>query len=355
MGERRVAALSGQLKTSVCYRLPRHPTVAGKNKKPSPEERMARAVRDELTRQLLLERRYDLVLEPRPDGVAVGRGAARALAGWEFGARAVPELEALRKKADRLLVRADGMVFNVAILDVVGRRPPFTERVPLSRLIEIGTSFTPLTGKVGGQRLPVTFQVFELFPAEISQAYRDSAAEYRRRGVATPKVGVGVVAVDATSGNTWSNFPGLVRWSHVALAKRAFRDREMSRETREALLARTGWQIERAALGVVVGTLAGGLSTYTLLQARVSRGEIYGGVLVLAAVTAAVVSLKSCRVVHATIAQTTSAGVVTAVLVCFIGIELGLEFGVSAVVTVAVAAFVSFALGAVDNPEGRAR
>lgn len=308
-------------------------------------------------RQLLLERRYDLLVEkPSDDGPPKTlRAVARALDGFEFGAVSLSGLRKLLRAADRVLVRADGMVFNVAVITVVGERGAACERLSLDELVTIGQRFTDQTGKVHGNRVPVVFQLFEIFADGIPDAFVAGATGYRRRGVSAPKVGIGVVAIDARSGRTWSNYPGLVRWVHESRARRAWRDRGMSRETRDALLAKSGFQIEKALLGSLAGSALGIAATWVLLQAREERGELYGGAIVLASLVASVISLKSCRVVHATVPQAAVAGGITAAAVLAAGYAMGLGVGLGTAMTVAVALFVSFALGVVDNPQGRKR
>ncbi len=68
----------------------------------------ARAARDELTRQLLLEKRYDYLAGPDASGFPkVGKSVTRALAGFAFGVTLEGRLDILREAADRVLVRAD--------------------------------------------------------------------------------------------------------------------------------------------------------------------------------------------------------------------------------------------------------
>ncbi|HMR04361.1 MAG TPA: hypothetical protein PKA88_01265 [Polyangiaceae bacterium] len=315
--------------------------------------KIARAARDELTRQLLLEKRYDYLAGPDDNGLPkIGKSVTRALAGFEFGVTLEGRLDSLREAADRVLVRADGMVFNVALIDVV-KKDPLTDRIGLAHLVEIGESLTGMTGKVAGNTLPVTFQIFEIFPHGIPAGYAERTSGYQRRGVQSPKIGVGVVAIDAASGATWSNFPGLVRWAHVQLARRALRDRHMGRAEREAMLENSGFHLDKALLATAGASALGSLALWGMLQAKVQSGQLYGGVIVIVAVLAAVVSLKLCRVVHATALQAGAAGTATALTLALTSLGLGLGFGLSSVITLAAASFMSFAIGVVDNPQGR--
>lgn len=321
----------------------------------SAASKTAHAVRDELTRQLLLEKRYDYLAGVDAEGVPkIGKGMARALAGFEFRVVVEERLEPLRLEADRVLVRADGMSFNVALIDVVDEEP-LTARVQLSELVAIGEQFLDMTGTVAGNVLPVTFQVFEIFADGIAEGYAPRTGDYKRRGVRAPKVGVGVVAIDATSGATWSNYPGLVRWVHVWLAKRAHRERDMSPAERASLLEDSGFQAGKAALATGVGTGVGALVLGSMVATGVHSGQLYGAALVIVSVGAAVGSLKLCRVVHSTTVQAGVAGTATALLLVLALHHLGLGIGLGTLLTVATAALVSFGIGAVDNPQGRTR
>jgi hypothetical protein len=310
-------------------------------------------VRDELMRQLLLERRHAVLLTPAADGgVKVPKSVARALAGFEFRAITQPALEPLCKLAGRVLVRADGLVFNVALISVVEDEGGFCQRVPLDELVEIGASLTSHTGSVSGSRLPVTFQIFEIFARGISDDFVAHAAEYKRRGVAAPKVGIGVVAIDAQSGRTWSNYPGLVRWTHVGLLRRAWRERELDPDARAALLARSGFQLDKALLGAGAGGATGSALTWALVAAGSTRGAFYGAAVLLGALIGAAVSLKACRVVHATLVQAGVAGGAAALIGIGVGNALGLGLGFGTVVTLLMAVGVSVMIGAADNPRG---
>jgi hypothetical protein len=323
----------------------------------TPEIRAAHAVRDELMRQLLLERRYDLLVSTSPSGrpKKLSSAVVRALEGFEFRVVTLPGLARLESAADRVLVRADGLNFCVAVITVAGDEGGSCERLALDELVEIGTRFTGLTGKIHGTTLPVTFQLFEIFPGEIPNRFVEAAAAYRRRGVEAPKVGVGVVAIDALSGRTWSNYPGLVRWSNTALARRAWRDRDMSREERAALLDRSGFQLGNALIGATAGALLGIAATWGLLSAEVTRGELYGAAVALASVIGAAISLKTCRVVHETIPQASVAGVAAAIAVIGVGHALGIGLGFGTLMTLLLAAMLAVMIGAVDNPQGRRR
>ncbi len=321
---------------------------------PREELRVAKSCRDELMRQLLLERRHSVVVAAPREGQppAIPKGVLRALDGFEFSAQSFPDLAALEGDVDRVLVRADGMVFNVALLTVAGKKGAACTRLSVNLLIDIGTRFTAYTGSVGANRMPVTFQLFEFFPGAIPSDFPARAAEFKRRGISTPKIGIGVVALDCKSGRTWSNFPGLAAYSHTALARRAFRERDLSPERRRELLARSGFQPGNAALGTAAGTTLGLAGTWGLLQANAQNGKLYGAAVVLASMAAAVISLRACRVVHPTIPQTTVAGALSALAIIAVGHAWGLELGFGTAITLGASVLISAMIGAVDNPQG---
>lgn len=322
--------------------------------KVSPELRVARSCRDELMRQLLLERRHCLHVSMSDDGKSfeIPKAGGRALEGFEFGVRCFSGLSKLERIADRVLVRADGLVFNVVLLTAAGKRGPATLRLTLDELVELGAQFSGHTGSVGGNQMAPTFQIFEFFPGPIPAEFTARAGSFYRRGLSQPKVGVGVIALDCASGRTWSNFPGLVRFSHVALARRAFRERGLTPDARARLLAQSGFQPAKAALGAAAGAALGIAATWGLLRAGAESGKLYDAAIVLASLAAAMFSLRSCRVVHATIPQTTAAGALSALLIIAVGHAWGLPLGFGTALTLGSTVLISALIGAADNPQG---
>jgi hypothetical protein len=312
----------------------------------------ARAAFDELTRQLVLERRYAVLVRrkgERPPEIPAD--VREVFQGFEVRACTFPELEPLLDHADRVLVLPDGLAFSVALVRLVLDGAPLAQGLPLPRLVEVGQFFSTLTGGVGGSRMALTFQVYEIHSAPPSPEWRKASRGYRRRGLAHPRVGVGVTALDAASGRVASNFPGLVRLSHWMLLRRAFRDRAMSAEARRKLLARRGLQPEKALLGAAVGAALGFGAIRLLLHLFVTQGNSYAAAILVASAIGAVVSLKSCRICASTVPQALAGG-----LLAFAGILAGwwwlrLPISRSLFGLAIVVAIFSLAAGVVANPE----
>lgn len=322
--------------------------------KGDPRLKAARATRDELVRQLVLERRHDYVMVPQGNTWVVPAAVERAMQGFQFGFVAHEAFNSLVSAADRVVARVDGLVVNVVAIDVVKDAAPLTDRLTLAEIVTIATSFRELTGSINMTKIPVTFQIVVIFAQGIPEDFKARALEFERRGVVAPKVGVGVVALDAATGEVWSNFPGLVRLSHQRLVARAWREREMTRDARAALLANAGFKLDRALLGAGSGVLLGAAATYGLLAAGAKDGKFYGGVVIMASALAAAISVKTCRISESTIAQAAVGGVVGAVGCLAAGALLGVGIGFGSLLVLAVAALVSVMVGAAENPSGRA-
>jgi hypothetical protein len=199
--------------------------------------------------------------------------------------------------------------------------------------------------------MALAFQVYEVHSATPSPEWRAASRDYRRRGLAHPRVAVGVAALDATSGKAASNFPGLVRFSHWLQLRRAFRDRTKSVADRRRLLARRGLQPDKALLGAAVGAALGIGALRLLLSLHETRGDLYASAALLASAVGAVVSLKSCRLCAKTVPQSLAGG-----LTAFAGIVAGwwslrLPMTRSLIGLALVVAIVSLAGGYVANPE----
>lgn len=315
----------------------------------------ARATRDELVRQLLLERQHDYVRVPKADGWVVPAAVERSMQGFPFQSVTQPALLPLVQEADRVVLRVDGLVVNVVAIQVVKEAAaPLTERITLEQIVEMGAALCGLTGRVNAVQIPVTFQLVVIFSAGIPADFREQAQPFARRGVASPKVAVGVVALDADSGAVWSNYPGLVRFAHQRLVSRAWREREMTREAREALFGRTGFRLDRALLGAACGGVLGVAGSGVALAAGVREGKLYGGLVLLASALAAVISIKTCRIAAATMTQAGVAGGIAAVAVLAGGIVLfGMEATLSGLLLLAMSLLLSVMLGAAENPSGR--
>ncbi len=301
----------------------------------------------------MLERRFSLVTRLGKDGAPrVSKAARRALAGWDAPVVTVGALEPVVEATGRVLLRADGIVCHVVLIDVVRDDEPLTARLPLDDLVDIGRELEPLTGSINRVKMPVTFEIIELFSEGLPRSFVQESARYARRGVGKTKVAAGIVAFDTRTGRSWSNFPGLVRWSHVRLVRRAWREREMSRERREAILARTGFQPAAALVGIAVGAALGTGATWLLLRAGSTSGELYGGAIVMASAIAAAIALKACRVVHSTVVQAAVTGTSTGLCVLWFGAQQGVGVGLGGLLTLAFAIMLSVVIGAVDNPQG---
>jgi len=311
----------------------------------------ARAAFDELTRQLVLERRY-AVLTPRrgerpPEFSADLR---EVFDGFEARGCTFPELEPLLAHADRVLVLSDGLVFNVALLRLCLDGAPLAARLSLEKLVEMGGFYSHLTGTVGQTRMALTFQIYEIHPGPLSLEWRAASRRYRRRGLARPLVGVGVTALDASAGKLWSNFPGLVRLSHRLLVKRAFSERASTLAQRKKRVARRGFLLEWALVGVAVGAALGVGALKLLLELHATTGDLYAGAALLASAVGAVVSLKSCRICERTVAQSLAGGLGAcgAIVLGWWRMHLPMVWSLAGLAT--IVALVSLTVGFVADP-----
>lgn len=314
----------------------------------------AREALDELTRQLVLERRY-AVLAPlrggRPPEIAPE--VREAFRGFDAELCTFPELEPLLAVADRVLVLSDGLVFSVALLRLVFDGQPLVARLPLERLVGLGALFSGFAGSIGGQRMAIRVHVYELHPEAFPEAWERATRPYRRRGVGTPAVGVAVTALDASSGRLWGNAPLIPRVAHGRLLRRCFLERQMPEARRRALLARSGFQPSRALLGGAAGAVLGLGLTRLFLSLYVTEGDLYVGAALIACLIGALISLRSCRICRRTIEQSMAGG-----LGALGGIFLGwwwlrMPLTAGLVVLAALVAFAGFAVGFAADPRRR--
>jgi hypothetical protein len=219
--------------------------------------------------------------------------------------------------------------------------------------VELGRWFSELTGTVGSTRMAVTFQVYEVHPSTPSEAWRQLSRGYFRRGLARPRVGVGITTIDVSTGKVWSNFPGLVRFSHVTLLGRAFNERSMTEDRRRALLAKTGLQARPALMGIALGATAAIGGTSLLLSMRVSQGDLYAGMALVSCVLAVIVSVKSCRICRRTIEQALVAGLGAYAVVVGNWWRVHIPIGLHTALLGLIVAAGCFTVGLVANPRRR--
>lgn len=303
----------------------------------------ARAAADELCRQLVLEKGFAVVVPRRGNGPPAMTEELRRVFG-AFDARlcTFPELEPLLDATDHLLVLSDGVVMDVALVRLVLDGRPLAEKLPLDKLVDVGRWFGSGTA---GSRLAVRFFVYELHSRGWDAAWAGASKGYRRHALGAP-VEVGVAAVDATDGKSWSNHPGLSRLVQAHLLRRAYLERAQTDERRKRLLARGGFHAVEALLSASLGALLGVGGTELLLAQLATQGDLYAGVQLVASFAAAAASLKSCRLCRTPVAQATAGG-----LGAFAGIFgysawRGLPvLGAHSLVLAVVVAFAGFVIG----------
>lgn len=74
----------------------------------------------------------------------------------------LPELQPLRPWFERVLVRSDGLAFEVVCLRDRAGSPEGRAEVDLEAMLRAGEACLPFTGEVQGHKLPVTLRVWEL-------------------------------------------------------------------------------------------------------------------------------------------------------------------------------------------------
>ncbi len=303
----------------------------------------ARAAADELCRQLALERGFAVVVPRRGSGPpALTDELRRLFGGFEARLCTFPELEPLLEAADHLLVLSDGVVMDVVLVRLVLDGQPLAARLTLDALVDLGRWFS--SGGPGAARLAVRFFVYEVHSRPWERAWAEASRPYRRRALGQP-VEVSVTALDASTGRPWSNHAGLAKLVQAHLLRRAYLERAQPDQRRRRILARSGFHAVEALLAAALGSLLGIGGTELLLGRLVRQGDLYAGVALAASFAAAAVSLKSCRICRAPIAQAMAGG-----LGAFAGIAAysawrGLPVGAHTLVLAAVAAFGGFVIG----------
>ena len=311
----------------------------------------ARAALDELTRQLVLERRYAVLARRRGERPPELPADARAaLAGFEARSCTFPELEPLLDACDRVLVLSDGVVLEVALLTLVLDGRAASSRLALERLGELGGWLTqPATGAA---RAPVAigFHLFEVHPGPPSHEWRAQARTYRRRGLARPRVGIDLTALDASTGRPFCNAAGFSRLSLALLSYRAWRERHDEDEKRKRRLARSGFQPVQALLAGAGGALLGAGALSLLLSEFVTKGDAYAGTVAISCALAALAGVKSCRICRRTVAQAMAAGLTALAgnLVAWWKLRLPLTPALG--ILAAFVALACFAVGALSGP-----
>lgn len=321
---------------------------------PSPAIGTARAVADELTRQLVLERRYAVMVKHRGnEPPALSQELKDLFAGFEARLCTYPDLESLLDYADRVLVRATGVAFDVALIRVVLDGRPLAERTPLEKLAELGAWLARVEASGQYSQMLVDFHVYEIHSRTPDAAWRDATRPYVRRGASRPYVSVGVTALDASTGAAWSNGPGLSRLSRARFLRRAYRERAMAPERRKRILGRTGFQPERAAIGAVAGGLMGIAATRWLLSEYIAKGDLYAGAAALSSAFGALIGVKLCRICRQTIAQAVAGGLASLAATLGYWRWRGMPIGPSALVLAGMVAFASFVVGWTSDPSRR--
>ena len=272
----------------------------------------ARAAFDELTRQLVLEKRYAVLTRRKGDRPPELPADTRdALAGFEARSCTFPELEALLDVADRVLILSDGTVLEVAMLRLVLDKRPLGEQLKLEKLVELGGWFTQPSTTGKSVPLAVSFQIYEVHPGAPGEEWRLASQLFFRRGLLRPRVSVGVTALDAATGRPWTNVPLLSRLGQAVLVHRVWRERHLPDDKRHKLLERSGFHPIQALLGGALGALLGSGLLALFLSQYVLKGDTYAAAVALSCAVGAVVSVKSCRICRSTIAQSMAAGLLS--------------------------------------------
>ncbi|HEY3447329.1 MAG TPA: hypothetical protein VGK67_13240 [Myxococcales bacterium] len=311
---------------------------------PGPAISDARATADELCRQLVLEKGFAVVV-PRKGGngpPVLTDDLKRLFGAFEARLCTFPELEPLLEAADRVLVLSDGVVMDVALVRLVLDGKPLGDRLPLEKLVEVGKWFS--SGSAGTSRLAVRFFVYEVHSRAWDAAWLGASRAYRRHALGQP-VEVGIAAVDASTGLPWGNHAGVTRLSQAHLLRRAFLERAQTDEKRRQLLSRSGFRPVEALLAALLGSVLGISATEFLLWQLLSKGDLYAGVALVSSFVAATVSLKSCRICRAPVAQAMVAGLGAFAGIAGYSFWRALPVGWHTLVLAAIAAFAAFVIG----------
>lgn len=134
----------------------------------------------------------------------------------------IPELKPLTSEFDRILIRTDGLSFIVYCVKSAFSGQGLTH-VSLEALIEVGVECLSYTGKVQGNKMPVSFFLFELTDDINNKAQH---LKDLKRFPGRKKVAVRSYCLNFASKETWNNIPLGGLFSEKSFYKKIMQDIE---------------------------------------------------------------------------------------------------------------------------------
>lgn len=299
-----------------------------------------------LARRLVLEKGYAVWGTRAADGSLRPKG----LAADQLPAGGLlcdfPELVHLDADFDVLLVRCDGLGFHIAGLRAAR---PDTAPDPLrERLLRVGESCQRYTGSVNGSKVPVEITVWELFERSVEPADRDRLRSIRRRALGS-KVFVSVLALDPITNTAWSNLPPFIRWPKIAHASRLLRERGLSEEELQALLAQAGVRLLPILLGVTTGAATAFAARFGLAHLGVTQGTVYSGSDLIIGLLVTVFAVLARHIRRNSVPQALLAASAYHLILCGGLLALGAEFSLTMVLNLAILIAIAFLIGSASE------
>lgn len=294
-------------------------------------------------RRFTLEKGYRLLAAPNEEGRLQTDAVDPSRFDYTLPMISIPNLLPLMDHFDAILVKADGVSFDVLL--VLGSEQELSEHdISRETLLSMGESCLPFTGQMGYSKLPVWFRILLLNPkiGDDSQLFYPN---YHLRPGVKVKVGLAVYGLDFSSKKVRAKSAlGLSLYLRQILKNQHQTEEEMLWELKHA-----GVRVMPMVLSVVGGVMAALGCRYLAGYLGAQNGSLYGGIDVIFGVLTigASVMLRRIRAKSVLQASLTAALYCSALygLLVFLGATLSFGMGVNAVVIVALA----FTVGSVSE------
>lgn len=292
-----------------------------------------------LTKRLVLEKGYAVWGTPAEDGSFTANGLSLEEMPAACHLCTFPELGALAADLDVILVRSDGLGFQIAGL----RRPRAGEDpwVLRDRLLRVADACQRYTGSVEGTKILPEVTVWEVHERGL-----DAEASARLDIVKCGRR-LSMLALDPATSEAWSNLPPVSRWFRARYARRLLRERGMSEEEMHALVALAGVRVVPIAIAVTGGfTLALG-ARHALARLEVEDGHVYSASDLLIGIAVTCFAVLARRIRRRSTAQAAIAASAYGVLLFGGMILLGTEPSFTMAINLAVMVGVAVMVGSV--------